>query len=154
MKLKKLDNSFYSANTHLKQALDNINGSWDAGKIRGYGVVVIEVNELTFAIPLRSNITHSASYITANNQNRGIKKGLDFSKALLIHSPTYISNEQYGIDKDEYKKLQNKERHITHKFGKYVEKYIKATKNSDGNILRSPEYIYTTLQNYHCELGL
>jgi protein AbiQ len=73
MQLKKLDQSFYKDNTHLTQALDNVDGNWVSGKVRGYGVVVINLNGLTFAIPLRSNIKHKAAYITVISSIKGVK---------------------------------------------------------------------------------
>ena len=155
MHLKKLDNSFYNNNSHLKEALDNVNGSWAKGKVRGYGVVVIDLDRLTFAIPLRSNIRHSAAYITVRSNNSGIKgKGLDFSKALIISKASYISHLPFKISPEEHKRLQDKEVHITKSFEKYVTKYIKANAKADQNILRSIEYRFTTLINYHLELGL
>lgn len=114
MNLKKLNKSFYDDNSHLQEALDNFNGSWAQGKVRGYGVVVINFNGLTFAIPLRSNIRHSAAYITVRSHSTGVKgKGLDFSKALLITQTSYISHLPFKISSDEHKKLQDKEIHIT-----------------------------------------
>jgi protein AbiQ len=154
MQLKKLDLSFYEANTGLVEALDNVYGHWIAGKTRGYGVVIINLKNLTFAIPLRSNISHNAAYLTVNNTNKGIRKGLDFSKALLIRDNRYISNERYKIPAEEHKKLQGKEHFIIGKFEKYVEKYINAVSKSDKNILHSQEYRFTTLKNYHSEFDL
>lgn len=155
MHLKKLDQSFYINNSHLQEALDNSGGNWTAGKIRGYGVVVISINSLTFAIPLRSNIRHKAAYITVRSQAKGIKgKGLDFSKALLIVNTTYISTSPFKISSEEHKKLQDKEIHITKSFEKYISKYVSAIKKRDQNIIKSPEYRFTTLINYHVELGL
>ena len=155
MQLKKLDNTFYIDNSHLKEALDNHNGHWVEGKVRGYGVVIIEINDLCFAIPLRSRIKHSASYITVKSKQKGIKgKGLDFTKALLISEPKYISNLPFKISADEHKKLADKEFFITLQFEKYVSKYIKAIQKSDRNILQSPNYRFSTLCNYHEKLGL
>jgi protein AbiQ len=151
MHLKKLDTSFYDENTHLVEALDNFNGNWQEGKARGYGVVIINLNNLTFAIPLRSNIRHKAAYITSSGT---VKKGLDFSKAVLISKDSYVSNAPFKIPSEEHKKLLDKEHFVTHKFEKYVDHYIKAVKSSDQNILRSEEYRYTTLQNYHLELAV
>lgn len=150
MHLKKLDNSFYTDNAHLKEALDNYNGRWESGKVRGYGVVVISINNLTFAIPLRSNIRHSASYITLRNKS----SGLDFSKALLISDEKYISDIPFKIDYNQHKNLVNKEHYITQKFEHYVSRYIFAIKKEDENILSSSEYRYSTLVNYHQELGI
>jgi protein AbiQ len=155
MQLRKLDNSFYEENSHLIQVLDNHNGNWQAGKTRGYGIVVIEFKGLKFAIPLRSNIKHKAAYITVRSTEPSIKgKGLDYSKALFISQERYISSEIFKIPPEEHKKLLNKEHHITTQFTKYVEHYVKAMSKVDKNILQSNEYRYTTLQNYHLELGL
>lgn len=155
MKLVKLDNSFYRDNAHLKEALDNHRGNWTSGKVRGYGIVVIKINNLTFAIPLRSNIRHKASYIVKRSTEQGgLGKGLDYSKALLITNRSYIlTNEPFMIPPDEHKRLSNKGSHIRNSFEKYVYKYIAAVKKNDQNILCSNLYRYSTLQNYHRELG-
>jgi len=155
VQLKKLDNSFYSDNTHLSEALDNHDGNWAKGKVRGYGIVIISINNLSFAIPLRSNIRHRSSYITVKSNQSGFEgKGLDFTKALLITNEKYVSNLPFKISPDEHKKLANKEHFITSKFEKYVAKYIVAIEKSDRNILQSSNYRFSTLYNYHSELGL
>ncbi len=152
MKLKKLDNSFYIENSHLKNAMDNYEGNWDRCKTRGYGIVVIKVNNLTFAIPLRSNVNRKASYVTKRSKDKA--KGLDYSKALLIKKSSYVFDEPFFIPQDEKKKLQSKGTHIRTSFEKYVRDYIKAVQTSDTNILDSFKYLNTTLVNYHDELGL
>ncbi len=155
MQLKKLTQNFYEDNLHLKEALDNHNGQWQENKIRGYGVVIITINQLTFAIPLRSNIKHNASYITVRSNKQAIKgKGLDYSKALLITDKKYISQQVFKIPNSEHVRLQDKSTHITARFEKYVSRYIHAVKVEDNNILSSMEYRFTTLINYHTELGL
>ena len=124
-------------------------------KHRGYGVVVIEINSLKFAIPLRSNINHSAGYMTiSRGRNNRPSKGLDYSKALLIEKSEYISNEVFKIPDIEYASISKKERHIIKGFNKYVSRYILAMKKRDTNILNSKEYRYTTLDNYKENLGI
>jgi len=155
MKLLKLDPSFYAENTHLVEALDNFDGKWEEGKVRGYAVVIINLNDLTFAIPLRTNIKHKASYITVKSKFKGIRgKGLDFSKAVLISKDEHISNNLFKISPNEHKTLQNKDHFITDRFGKYVASYVKAIKSCDKNILTSPEYRFSTLKNYHKDFNL
>ncbi len=155
MQLKKLAPSFYTDNSHLEQALDNFNGQWQVGKVRGYGVVIISINDLTFAIPLRSNIKHKASYITVKSQQKGIQgKGLDFSKALLISDDSYISNDIFKIPYNERSRLRNKETYITEIFENYVNDYIEAVNKQDLHILQSNEYRFTTLINYHKQLNI
>lgn len=153
MKIIKLSPSFYSDNIHLIEALDNVNGRWIDGKTRGYGVVIVHLNQLTFAIPLRTNIKHKAAYITVKSPSPHIKgKGLDYSKAVLITSASYLSDQLFNIPSDEHQKLVKKDFFITNKFEKYINRYIQAVKKGDKNILNSPEYRFTTLKNYHVEL--
>lgn len=159
MELKKLDISFYIDNPKLKQALDfDMRAeTWAANKVRGHGVVQITINHLTFAIPVRSHIKHKASFILeVNRKDSGIKgMGLDYSKALLITKLAHISSQVFLLkNKSAGKKLINKEAHVTAQFTKYVEKYIAAIKKADPHILNSAEYRYTTLINYHSQLGL
>lgn len=155
MKLKKLDQQFYIDHAHLVEALDNANGNWTKGKTRGYGIVVITINTLTFAIPLRSNIRHKAAYITVKSNAPGVYgKGLDFSKALLITNNKYISNAQFNIDAFEHKTLAGKEHFIAKKFEKYVENYVSAIQHNRAGVLKRAEYRFTTLQNYHTELKI
>ena len=155
MQLKKLDNSFYADNAHLKEALDNYNGNWTQGKVRGYGIVIIFINNLSFAIPLRSNIKHKSAYITVKSNQKGLEgKGLDFSKALLISDKKYISNLPFKISPNEHKKLADKEHYITSKFEKYISKYILAVQRADNHVLNNSNYRFSTLCNYHQELGL
>lgn len=166
MILKKLDESFYVDNPVLIQALDfnNKERKWmlyDAAgekKTRGHGIVKIELNGLIFAIPVRSNIQHNESFIlevsrSRDRHNKGM--GLDYQKAVLIRNSAHISNEYFVLrSKQAGRKLVGKEDHITTMFTRYVEKYIKAVRNNDQNILNSMEYRFTTLVNYHAELGL
>lgn len=137
-------------------AMDNLGGRWIEGKARGYGLVVIQFKRLTFAIPLRSNIKHRAAHFTFSNPVKGQakNKGLDFSKALLITRHDYVSTEPFKVPPQEYRRLRNKTVFITQSFEKYVNRYIKACKSRDAHILHSLEYRFTTLKNYHVELGI
>lgn len=153
-----MDASFFSNSDHLKNTLDLNEGIWEEGKERGYGIVIVNINNhLTFAIPIRSRLTHKAGYITKksyDSNNRG--KGLDYSSALLITKQSYIRNDVFKIPPEEHKKLKGKDKgtYIRTSFEKYVTRYINAVKKSDEHILYSPEYRYTTLINYHDVLGI
>ncbi|MGP6457474.1 type III toxin-antitoxin system TenpIN family toxin [Enterobacter ludwigii] len=162
MELKKLDESFYTDNPVVIQALDfnTEKNEWmsHGGKVRGHGIVQIELGGLVFAIPVRSTIKHDASFILEVNRgsdksNKGM--GLDYSKALLIRKAGHVSNNVFVLrTKESGKKLQGKQEHIKRKFTKYVERYVKAVQNGDKNILNDSEYRFSTLVNYHPELGL
>lgn len=162
MELKKLDASFYVDNPIIIQALefDIVSNTWmGESKTRGHGVVQITINSLVFAIPVRSNISHNASFILEKNKDKRNTRvkgmGLDYSKALLIRDSSHVSNNIFLLrSKPAGKKLQGKQQHITSSFQKYVHKYVDAVQKNDKNILNQLEYRFTTLVNYHIELGL
>ena len=151
MEIKKLTPSFYEENTHLEEVLDKKGLQWDSVKKRGYGIVVINILENKFGIPLRSNLKHKDSFPTAENES-GYKKGLDFSKAVLLLKDSYISDLPFMIPNDEYAKIKEKSYFITSKFEKYVHLYIQAVQSGDPNKLR--RFQFSTLRNYHAELNL
>lgn len=145
MKISKLLPVFYQNNKHLSETLD---GTGTRGeKNRGYGVVVIEVgNGLRFGIPLRSHLAHNHGFKTIEG------KGLDYSKAVLIKNAAFIG-QPFIIPSEEYVKIKDKEHFITSRFQRYVDRYIKLANKGDLNALQQ-SYRYTTLVNYHAELGI
>lgn len=156
MQLKRLDRTFFPDHTHLRNALDLYDGTWDSGKIRGYGFVVIKINKnLTFAIPKRSRIRQKRAFITKRSREKGVYgKGLDYSKALLITRSSYIFHSPFKIAYDEHKKIMNSGSQIRTEFEEYVNDYIGAVRSGDQNLLDSKEFQFTTLVNYHTELGI
>lgn len=145
MKISKLLPVFYHNNNHLSETLDG-NGT-PGEKNRGYGIVVIEINNnLRFGIPLRSHLRHKHGFKTIGD------KGLDYSKAVLIGNAVFIG-QPFTIPRDEYIKIKDREHFITSRFQKYVERYIVLANRGDTNALQQ-SYRYTTLVNYHAELGI
>jgi protein AbiQ len=145
MKISKLLPVFYDNNKNLSETLD---GTGTPGeKNRGYGIVVIEVNNvMRFGIPLRSNLKHKHGFKTIGG------KGLDYSKAVLIKNAVFIG-QSFEIPHDEYVKIKDREHYITSRFQKYVERYI-VLANKGNTIALQQSYRYTTLVNYHAELGI
>ena len=147
MQLKKLEELFYEENKHLVEVLDkDRDGNWDGNKTRGYGIAVCEHKGLRFGIPLRTKIKHDCCFKTKDD------KGLDYSKAVLLLKDSYISKNPFVIPQEEHVKILDKSHHIQKMFSKYVEIYVKGHQKNDANILRY--YRYSTLQNYHAELGI
>jgi hypothetical protein len=66
----KLDESFYIDSQNLVEALDHVQGSWTKNKTRGYGLCLININNLNFAIPLRSYIKYKASFVTKKSSSQ------------------------------------------------------------------------------------
>ncbi|MBB1438706.1 hypothetical protein H5202_08425 [Shewanella sp. SG41-4] len=161
MQLKKLTPSFYIDNQTLIQALDFDMklGEWMPGKVRGHGIVKISLGDLTFAIPVHSNIRHDASLILVRNKTHPDPRikgmGLDYAKAMLIKDDTHISDEVFGLKpRWAIKHLEGKEHHVEKQFTAYVDKYVQAQITNDIYVLNSMEYRFSTLVNYHTELGL
>lgn len=145
MKICKLRPVFYYHNKDLLETLDGTGTSGE--KIRGYGIVVIEINNgMRFGIPLRSNLKYKHGFKTIDG------KGLDYSKAVLIGNAAFIG-QPFTIPQDEYLKIKEKEHFIVSRFQKYVERYINLANKGDKNALHQ-SYRYTTLVNYHAELGI
>ena len=145
IQLRSLSDQFYADNKGLQEALDSSND----GKVRGYGIVVVDLNGLMFGIPLRSNLNHKFGFISERSE--GTKKGLDYTKALLIQKEEYVSRA-YKIPTTEFTHLNDNKEKIQEYFKKFITRYIDAHNKNDTNILRN--YRYSTLKNYHKELGI
>lgn len=150
MLLRKLENLFYDENTHLVEVLDKTEAEWTAAKTRGYGIVIIELKGLQFGIPLRSTINRRNKHCFITKE----RKGLDYSKAVLLAKAEYVSDVPFQIPTDELKSIRDNEHKIAQQFGKYVERYIKYAKEDPRASVLSREYLYSTLVNYHAELGI
>ena len=118
---------------------------------RPYAVHLIEYNNLIFAIPIRSNITHEFSYKTIKEKNKS--KGLDFTKTVIINDLKYLSKQPARINQKEYLKLDKNRHFIEKKILSYLKIYKKALQkpntNKNKNILSK-----STLQYFHKELSI
>ena len=117
-------------------------------RFRPYIMLLIEIEDLTFAIPLRSHIKHKFAFFTDINNRCGV----DYSKAVVIKDKKYIDNKHPKIRQNEYKTLLNKSHIIYKEFSKYIEDYKNAVKNNANR--KYYMYQYSTLQYFHKELGL
>lgn len=116
-------------------------------KNRPHAIVLIDVEGLRFAIPLRTHLKHRQGFKTIN------QAGLDFSKALLIFEPRDISRDIKLESSEEFSKIVDSESIIIKKFTKYVENYISAVRKGNTSEL-DRDYRYSTLVNYHRQLNI
>ena len=118
---------------------------------RPYAVHLIEYNNLIFAIPIRSNITHEFSYKTIKEKNKS--KGLDFTKTVIINDLKYLSKQPARINQEEYLKLDKNRHFIEKKMLSYLKIYKKTLQkpntNKNQNLLSK-----STLQYFHKELNI
>lgn len=142
MKICKLTNDAYKMVTSLKETL--------LKEHRGYGIVTISYNNLLFGIPFRSNLQHKHGFKTV--LFHGQWSGLDYSKAILV-TPQDLCTSSYKLSRQgEYAKVKKNKDKIIQQFEKYVRSYISCVRQ--GKIPSSSRFGFTTLQNYHKELGL
>jgi protein AbiQ len=86
---------FYNNNDHLKEIEKKVD--------RPYSVFVVDINNLTFAIPLRSSIRHDYFFPSSNITNAKKREnisngmgnaGLDFSKAVIVEKRMIYEQRQ------------------------------------------------------------
>lgn len=120
---------------------------------RPYMVMLIKINDNTFAVPFRTNIKHKQSYkFKSTDRATNSSTGLDFTKAVIVNNISYIGTEARIGDK-EYIELDTKHYIIIKRFKKYVDDYIKL-KNSLLPQQVAVNYKYSTLKYFHRELGI
>ena len=120
---------------------------------RPYIVFVIKINDNTFAVPFRTNITHNQSYRFKNtNKQTNSHTGLDFSKAVIVNEERYLGKKTF-IDDAEYIELENKIKFIIQKFTVYVNNYIKYIKSNNTKMIEM-KYKYSSIQYFNKELGI
>lgn len=133
MKLIVLSAAFYDAYKNCPEIMRKTD--------RPYYCVSVKIDAHEFAIPLRHHINHPYGFITVG------ERGIDYSKAVLIDDPSYVSTDEPRIDSVEWRILQKNENRIFYEFRKYVGQYRRALLHKDNqrsaNILR-----YSTLQYF------
>jgi protein AbiQ len=122
---------------------------------RPYYVLLLELDGLTYAIPLRSHITHPYCFIADNSV--GQKSGLDYSKAVVItDTARYIDPTPITIRQHEYNVYKQREYLIKKQFSSYVASYKKEIRRHMKNpkLPVSALCRYASLKYFHHELGL
>lgn len=134
---------------------------------RGHGVMILEINELLIAIPLRSgipenlqNARHIFPYCAyERNDGKRCLKALDFSKLTIIEERYIDYSRVYHFkDNDEKRFYLNNSNRIFMRVKNYVSKYIAiCSKIEQGELVTKISlrpYQYSTLRNFHSELGI
>ena len=117
---------------------------------RPYVQVYIKLNNVHFALPLRSNISHQYVLWT----DKANRCGIDFSKAVVIEDIKYIdSTKKPYIRPKEFKSLIGNEYDIERGLIAYIQEYKKAKSNPNKHE-RKRLLKYSTMQyfeKYICE---
>ena len=120
---------------------------------RPYIVLLVKVDDNTFALPLRTNIKHNSCYkFRYSSRPTDSITGIDFSKAVIINEEKYIG-EAAEIDNKEYVELNDRIAFIISKFSTYIKGYYSYAEGK-ANEFQAKRYKYTTLKYFHKELGI
>lgn len=139
MRLIKLNDNFYSNYRNCTEILQK--------RARPYACLAIKVDGVIFAIPFRHHIKHDHAFITYG------ECGLDYTKAVVLSSFKYVSDESVQIEQIEFNAIKGKEQRIHKGMKDYVKLYRKAVQYSSNkhydNIRKC-----SSLQYFHEELGI
>ena len=114
MKLVCLNSNFYNKYLDREEILKKQN--------RPYVIFVVNINNIDWAIPFRSNIRHKYAYMTDKINNNGI----DFTKAVVIDINNDIDSQNVQIRQVEFNKIKGKEHVIKNDFENFLKRFEKA----------------------------
>ena len=114
MKLVCLNSNFYNKYLDKEEILKKQN--------RPYVIFVVNINNIDWAIPFRSNIRHKYAYMTDKTNNNGI----DFTKAVVIDINNDIDSQNVQIRQVEFNKIKGKEHVIKKDFQNFLKRFEKA----------------------------
>ena len=116
----------------------------DKGDNRPYLVLLINIKDKTFGIPFRSNVTHKFAFKIKND--RGLKEGLDFSKAVVL-DPEDIGKNAH-LKSGNLKEVRKHIDLIIQKFKKYLDNFEIISKLSKRNVYQERTYNMSTLKYF------
>ena len=120
---------------------------------RPYMVILIKIENNTFAIPFRTNIPHNNCYkFKSTSRPTQSVTGLDFTKAVIVNDDNYIGGAA-RINDMEYTELDTNYHIIIKQFTSFVKGYLKFVKGKL-NEYQVKKYKYATLKYFHDELGV
>ena len=114
MKLVCLNSNFYNKYLDREEILKKQN--------RPYVIFVVNINNIDWAIPFRSNIRHKYAYMTDKVNNNGI----DYTKAVVIDVNNDIDSQNVQIRQVEFNKIKGKEQIIKKDFQNFLKRFEKA----------------------------
>ena len=115
MKFVLLSKEFYEKYNGYREILQK--------KDRPYCVILLKLDDINIAIPLRSHIKHRYAFLT----NKEMRAGLDYTKAVIVNLDSDIDKTRRAfIRSDEYKELLGKEYLIKKGFLRFLKKYKRA----------------------------
>ena len=120
---------------------------------RPYTIAIMKIDDLTFAIPFRSNIITEHAYVFKKS-SRGphAKSGLDYTKAVIIRDEHL--GEKVDVDNVQYREFSEKIKVIANTFSNFIADYKKWMANPVKYHLPLANKDLWSLQYFHDELGI
>lgn len=138
MKFIFLSDAFYNQHAHCSEILTKRN--------RPYVCLAVKIDNVTYAIPLRHNITHSYALFTSE------RAGLDYTKSVVIASKNDISPIVPQIHQKDFNLLKGKEALIYQGLKRYIRAYKRALKYPNNHHYDNIRKL-STLQYFNKYLG-
>jgi len=122
MVFHRLSKAFYTQYKNCEEIL--------AKNERPYYVLLLEIDNLTYAIPLRSHITHQYCYIADSSKNQ--RSGLDYSKSIVITDTNKFIVLYQGKDSAKRRVHTHPKTHASMKF--WEKRFTRRHKGHGGTI--------------------
>ena len=120
---------------------------------RPYTIALFKIDNLTFAIPFRSNITSEHAYVFKNSsRGRHANSGLDYTKAVVVKDEHL--GKKVDIDNAQYREFSTKIKVISNTFGNFIKDYKKWMTDPVKYRLPLANKDLWSLQYFHAELGI
>ena len=142
--MKKFEIRLLSEKFYEKYSKSIFSEIMDKGESRPYLVLLIEINNKTFGLPFRSNINHKYAFMIKNN--RGLKEGIDFSKAVVLEKEDIGRNAR--LKSGNLKEVQKHIDLIIAMFKKYLNQFIEVSKLPKRNVYQERTFNMSTLKYF------
>ena len=142
--MKKFEIRLLSEKFYEKYSKSIFSEIMDKGENRPYLVLLVKIKNQTFGLPFRSNIKHKYAFMIKNS--RGLKEGIDFSKAVILQKDDIGRNAR--LKSGNLKEVQKHIDLIIKMFKNYLNKYIEACKTLKRNEYQERIFKMSTLQYF------
>lgn len=149
-----IKDKYFKQNKHLEEVLD----PYDIVKQtqRQYVFLKIQYKDNNILVPLRSELPSNERIGTIGYpvpSNKKINAGLDFRKILIVNELSYIELTKYPkIPKSQQQIIEQNYQVIEKRVLQYINGYIKSALKKRER--RDKKYRFSTLHNFHNELGI
>ena len=116
----------------------------DKGENRPYLVLLLKIKTKTFGLPFRSNVTHKYCFKIKNN--RGLKEGIDFSKAVILEAEDIGRNAH--LKSGNLKEVRKHIDLIIRKFENYLNEFEIVSKLPKRNVYQERTFNMSTLKYF------